>query len=562
MNDAKQHMQAGRWRDALSTLEQSNVIDDQVTYLMGLCHANLQQFRQASELFEKCREHRPADTQLMSDLGNCYRLMGESQKAMSILFKAHSLAPNHPGIAVNLGLCKLASGDARGAIALLEPASRQHKGALALLDPLCEAYIKSKRLALGEPLLSKIRAHLPAPRRYELSALIQLQKGDTENAIDCLEKGLNEQFSEPLAMQLGVLLEELNFSASAADRFIQVIQHSHDNPDAWFRLSHLRDYQMDDTQVSQLKLMVDKPSPKMSIKSIAKCSLALAKHYGKKSALTDEINYLKEAHLLLSKVEDFDSTSFTRTIQHLLQLTASTAIDSPSSGPIFVLGNPRSGTTLIDQILACHTDTHATGESTLIADIASEIKYRPGLTISNIQKERALTIWRSNYSETSSRVVDTTPDNLFFIDLINQLFDDAKIVAVRRRLDDTALSIYQQGLSSAHAYAHDVDTLALRVTAVDNMLEKLASDNQVIAVNYEQLVSDSAQQISKLLSRLSLSDDKACYEPNKLNRRVSTPSAAQVKQPISTKAIGRSEQYRKVFEELFSALEKAKAEIH
>jgi len=234
--------------------------------------------------------------------------------------------------------------------------------------------------------------------------------------------------------------------------------------------------------------------------------------------------------------------------------------------PILVLGMPRSGTSLIEQILASHPNVHGAGEveySRLFAEDVRRLSGKPFpqdiCTIApDTLRELALTyISRLKINaDSASRVVDKLPHNFLRIGLFAALMPNVKIILCERDPLDNCISIYKHNFSADHGYATDLAELGeyykLYRELISHWLDLLPGN--IYRIRYENLVANVESQIRDLLQYCDLPFDPACLSFHETIRTVNTPSALQVREPMHSKSIGSAKRYERRIQPLVDAL--------
>jgi Tfp pilus assembly protein PilF/LPS sulfotransferase NodH len=230
-----------------------------------------------------------------------------------------------------------------------------------------------------------------------------------------------------------------------------------------------------------------------------------------------------------------------------------------SHEPVFICGMFRTGSTLLEQVLASHSAFDAGGESEFFPRlVAKEFSgYPAGLSNLEVAKLRSWQMAHKEHSNklvgTSSRLTDKRPDNFLYIGLIKAILPGAKFVITERDWRDVATSIFGMRLGASQSYATTLENIrhyiGLQTQLVDHWQSILGPD--LIRVRYEDMVSEPRDTIGALLQSLGEDWEENCLSFHKLNNPVQTASVWQVREPLHSKSIGRWRNYQKQFEKVF-----------
>ncbi|MFC1845004.1 tetratricopeptide repeat protein [Thermodesulfobacteriota bacterium] len=235
--------------------------------------------------------------------------------------------------------------------------------------------------------------------------------------------------------------------------------------------------------------------------------------------------------------------------------------------PIFILGMPRSGTTLIEQILASHPLVFGAGELAILANLANNICTESAapqfpecvqdLDVDAFERMGADYVAQiREYSNVAKHITDKMPHNFLYVGLIKTILPAAKVIHCLRDPMDTCFSLFKTEFAGAHKYAYDMVELGQYYNLYHDLMtywEKVLP-GFMYTLRYEQLVADQQGQTKSLLDFCRLPWDDACLTFHKTQRRVSTASLAQVRQPIYKDSVGLWKHYEKQLEPLQNAL--------
>ncbi|AZN99001.1 sulfotransferase family protein [Mesorhizobium sp. M9A.F.Ca.ET.002.03.1.2] len=270
----------------------------------------------------------------------------------------------------------------------------------------------------------------------------------------------------------------------------------------------------------------------------------------------------------------FDIDLYRRWIDSMIEtftpdfLAARAGHGNPSEVPVFVVGMPRSGTTLTEQICASHPDVHGAGELSKLMRVANAI----GLTnrslgdvaqsIKSITADLSRTLAEEHLSylreraPSALRIVDKTPHNFELIGLIGLLFPNARIIHCRRDAIDNCVSCFVQNFSEGHSYNTDLKTLGLYYREYDRLMRHWNEvfPGLIFENRYETLVDDQEAQSRRLIEYLGLPWDDACLRFFDRDGSVNTPSRWQVRQPIYKSSVKRWKNYENEIQPLIQSL--------
>ncbi len=287
-----------------------------------------------------------------------------------------------------------------------------------------------------------------------------------------------------------------------------------------------------------------------------------------------------EGNQLVRKQRHFDICDFEKNYDRLKKyFTENNESEPVGSGysqesPIFVLGMPRSGTTLVENILYNHPEASSIGESALLRDTLDQLPQILGLqNTDNVQNfyelldsvtENALQEAGKFYVENMKkglngervRIVDKTPLNFLMIGFILQMLPNAIIIHCVRNPMDTCLSIFQQYFANGHDYAYNLTEIGQFYNLYQRYMKLWDNrfPSKIIKINYELLVADTENETRRLLAACHLPWEEHCLTRENTGKSSNTASKLQVRQPIYKSSVDRWRRYEKHLTPLVSTL--------
>ena len=251
-------------------------------------------------------------------------------------------------------------------------------------------------------------------------------------------------------------------------------------------------------------------------------------------------------------------------------LEENTGLGHPDPAPIFVLGLPRSGSTLIEQILASHSQVEGTSELPHLGRVATSLNRNraDGINYPHAVRElrpshlRALgqeylARARLHRHTGAPRFVDKMPNNFPTIGFLHLALPNARIVDARRHPLDATLGCYRQLFARGQTFVYDLTDIGEYFLEYQRMMDHWHDvlPGRVLTVQYEELVNDFDNQVRRLLDHCGLPWEDSCVRFNETDRPVRTASSEQVRQPLHTRSVHFWRNYEKHLGELIEVLE-------
>ena len=240
-----------------------------------------------------------------------------------------------------------------------------------------------------------------------------------------------------------------------------------------------------------------------------------------------------------------------------------------SDVPIFIVGMPRSGTSLVEQIIASHSCVYGAGELPYFFETLTRLRNSPAFAKNSellipSPNEISLTQEANNYlkkldnlANDATRVTDKMPHNFILLGLIALLFPNARIIHCKRHPLDTCLSIFSNPFSEVHGYANRLEDLGKHYFAYMDLMNhwKQVLPLKIFEIQYEDLINDQETKSKQLIDFCDLEWEEKCFSFYKTDRSIATMSSDQASKPIYSSSIGRWKHYEKQLAPLIKLLE-------
>jgi tetratricopeptide (TPR) repeat protein len=531
---------------------------------------------EAIACFRHVLELKPDSAEAHSDLADLLRSRGNPDETIACYRRALELKPDSAEIHNNLatflanrGRLDEAVARYRRALEIKPDSAEIHNNlgnALKSQGKLDEAVACYRRLLELQPDLAEVHNNLGNALK---------DQGKPDEAVACYRRALElkPDFAE-VYYNLGNALEEIGDLAGAENGFRAALRHNPRFAPAHYQLAKLLRAKLPEKDLALQRRLLEETALTDNQQLLLHFGVAqvldargayaeAAEHLDRGNALQwsewrrrgQEYDPKKDASLVTRMIEVATPDFFQRVRGFGLE----------SELPVFVVGLPRSGTTLVEQVLASHGQVFGAGEIQLTRDTMAALGGEGGDPIEALGRLDRPTALRlaSRHLERlrglhggALRIVDKTPDNYFYLGLLATLFPRAKLIHCRRDLRDVAVSCWMAHFEEV-SWANDPQCIASRFYEYQRLMEhwRKVLPVPLLEVDYEETVADLEGVARKLVGWCGLAWDPACLEFYKAKRPVRTASAVQVRQPVFKTSVARWKHYQQALNGLFAQLE-------
>jgi tetratricopeptide (TPR) repeat protein len=544
-NRGKAFQELNRLDDALASYDLAIALNPNIVeanYNRGVVLQALKRTDDALASYDKAIALNPNYFEAYYNRGVALQDINRSEDALASYNRAIALNPNHAVIYFSCGIVLQKLNRLNDAVACYERA-------IFLNPDYAEAYYNCGGVL------------------YELKRL--------DDAIASYDRAiaLKPDYAEAYNNRSATLLE-LGRLDEAEASVRQALEIKPDYIQALFNLTHLKKGIGDQENLSALAVIKDtvfNDSKPPSNDQAVLLYFSLGRSYDDAGEYDKAFPYFFEGCKLQRTTFDYDAEQMTKYFASIKQTFNHATMDKLrgkgdiSSLPIFVIGMPRSGTTLIEQIISSHPEVHGAGE---FIDIMPFTQLDTAIAISaeNLLRlgQEQLSAKGADYiarlqmlAPEARRITDKTTTNFFAVGLIHLMLPNAKIIHVNRNPLDTCLSCFTTLFKNGNRHTYDLEELGryyLDYARLMGHWRKLLPSNVFLDVYYEDIVANQQVQSLSILEFCGLEWSNACLDFHKNNRQVSTASKVQVRRPIYQSSVNRWRSYQKFLTPLLDAL--------
>ena len=530
---------------------------------MGLAYKDKGDAKNAAHHFRESIKLDSENPDVFNNLGNVLRVLDKPDQAIQSYERALHIHPTFAQCWSNLS-------------AALNEAGRHERALKAVgraieLDPeLAQAYNNRGDIYLAqacyEDALAEYRRATELSPKY-VAALINMAKAlrdmdRPEDAMQTLQLAIDLEPENPEALLVrGVLHEQMGDREHAADSFKAAIDASPRMTVAHYYLSQIRGRKGTD---EEFDAMLDlKENAELNDNARMYLGFGLYRAYEQRGSYDEAYASLVEGNRIKAESTPYNDEETAEYIDSIIESAASSIErlgDSPGkadSRPVFVLGMPRSGTSLTEQILASHSAVAGAGELSYAYDTAHLIremtheKFPDNMKLLSAAQYAELgEFYMDRHSEqnlAAQYVVDKTPLNFQYIGLLGLALPEAKFIHCHRDPVANCWSIHRMPFDEKQTYAHSLESLGKYYTRYWNFMRSWHEmfPGRILDMCYEDTVADIETQSRRMLDFLELPFEEAVLDYHKTERLVKTPSASQVRQPIYKDRLAAWKKYEK-----------------
>ena len=528
----------GRFQEAVASYKQAIRISPDYAdtyYNLASVSIQLDELEAAVSNFEKAIEIDPGHQGAYNGLGNALASRSEMDKAVAAYRKAIEINPNHKHAHNGLGNVLSDMGD-------LDEAITSYRMAIEVDPGHKEAYN-----GLGNALSNR---------------------GEIEKAIAAYRKAIEiDPWHKQACKGLGNALSDYGEIDEAIAVYRKSIEINPEHTEAYRSLSKNKKFSEYDDDIRAMETLYE--NEHYSDEQKMHLAFGLGKAYEDLGEYENSMQFILHATRLKRVSFDY-SISDEEELFSNIKATFSTGFfadregrGDPDRSPIFILGMPRSGTSLVEQILASHPDVYGAGELNDLADLTRDISTMQSTGefpagIADLDSAALVGLGKQyiarirNHTEDAKFITDKMPHNFLYIGLIRVILPNAKIINCTRGPMDNCLSLFKNYFNTAHYYSYDQTELGQYYNLYLDLMRHWRDTlpGFVYDLGYEQLIADQEDQIRQLLYNCHLPWDDACLDFHKIRRKVKTACNAQVRRPIYKDSVKLWKRYEKQLEPL------------
>jgi tetratricopeptide (TPR) repeat protein len=404
---------------------------------------------------------------------------------------------------------------------------------------------------------------------------VAFERGDPKGALRRFRQALD--LSPVLAdahNNIGNALKALGRFGEAEKAYLDSIELDPTRAGVYFNLADLKSFSHGDPPLVAMETLAAKREG-LSRTDRRQIDFALGKAYADLKDYERSFAHLVRANAAKRAMISYDEASTLALFDRIEAIFSAELIAAksgggdPSSAPIFVIGMPRSGTTLVEQVIASHPKAHGAGELPALTDIILTVGAADGGTApypefvqamdpSGLRRIGADYIARlRDLAPSGERVTDKMPTNYYFAGLIHLALPNAKIIHCRRSPVDTCVSCFSKLFSAGQNHTYDLGELGRYYRRYEKLMEhwrRVLPAGRILEVGYEDVVTDLESEARRIIAYCGLDWDARCLSFHETERPIRTASASQVRRPIYRSAVGRWRAYETHLGPLLEAL--------
>ncbi len=389
--------------------------------------------------------------------------------------------------------------------------------------------------------------------------------GEVQKSAEAYERSLALNADAPgVQMSYGHVLKTLGDQAAALRAYRAAIAASPDFGEVYWSMANLKVFRFEDAEVAAMEEQVKRGD--LADSADIHFRFALGKACEDMGDYEKAWHYYDTGNQRQRKLVFYDPVALEARHEEIIEVFSREFLDQhaghgdESAAPIFIVGLPRSGSTLIEQILASHSQVEGTAELPTLGQVASSIgRYRSDRkqypeTVRDLRSKDFRAYGRQYIDKTrafrttdKSYFTDKLPNNFSHVGFVHLILPNAKIINARRHPYDTCLGGYKQLFGKGQDFTYDMMELAAYYRQYHETMRHWhrVLPGKVLDVHYEETVTDLETQVHRILEHCGLPFEEACVRFHETRRAIKTASSEQVRQPLYTSALGTWRRYEK-----------------
>ena len=402
-----------------------------------------------------------------------------------------------------------------------------------------------------------------------------MQNGDYEKAIEIFDSILKKAPNDPNTLtSKGHALKTFGNNIDAIESYKLAHKAKPDHGEAYFSLANLKTYSFKTSEIASMKNQLENIN--LLSKDRVHFHFALAYALEKEGEYEEAFSHLEKGNEIKKINNRYSIDGMKDEIQSQIQICDSNFFSSHGEGglnkndPIFILGLPRSGSTLIEQILASHSQIDGTLELPNILSMAHSLRGHDKLAnqgkypsvlkslTKDQRKEMGLEYIKDTFMhrDKAPRFTDKMPNNFRHIGLIHLILPNAKIIDARRYPLDCCFSIYKQLFAQGQEFSYGLEEIGSYYRNYIDLMDhwNRVLPGKILKVNNEDIINDLEGQVKRIIDYLELPFEEECISFYNTKRSVRTASSEQVRKPINKDGLERWKPYSKKLKPLVDCL--------
>jgi tetratricopeptide (TPR) repeat protein len=542
-----------------------SLIKAKLTYASALRKSG--QDEKALAVYQEILSRYPQSHEALNGIGLTYMNLEKEDESLNAFHFATQLAPNVPEYRLNFAIALDGFNYPEYARLQYEETLKLNPGWLEAKKYLLDNLFKSKEFDLIDQILSEtIKVYPEDSELIVVLGRLHSTRSEMEEAITCYERALSidPDNGEALLGRARIFAEEGDFGA-AIKIYENMIKVYPKYPRTYLPYSTCKKFKSSDPLIALIEKNISEAEGLLSHSEV---NFALGKIYNDCEDWEKAFAFYQRGNDQVNRYKRYKPENDEEAFDQLMNNFSPKVIDQLQSFqvgqtlPILIVGMPRSGTTLVESIIARHSKVRAAGEVEYWSKSSKEILTNGAEKIT-LDKAKNLAdgyIARLKAyikeDQCFDFITDKMPHNFLRLGLIGGLFPKVPIIHCKRDPMDNCLSIYFQSFEGEHLYAYDLKNLGFHYQQYQRLMAYWHEvfPGRILDVQYEHVVADPEYWAHKIIEHVGLEWEDSCLEQNEVTHRVKTASIWQARQPIYKTSVKRWKNYEKHLGPLKEAL--------